>query len=57
MDFRWAAGIALWTVLSGPLFVGVQQFVPRAPASRIDSSRTTWAKSVKAPGYPTSYKR
>jgi len=34
MDFRWAAGIALWTLLSGPVFVGVQQFVPRAPASK-----------------------
>jgi hypothetical protein len=24
MDFRWVAAIALWTMLSGPIFVGLQ---------------------------------
>ena len=51
MDFRWAAGIALWTLLSGPVFVGVQQFVPRAPASKASYPIAFNSKPGKAPLY------
>jgi hypothetical protein len=54
MEFRWAAGIALWTLLSGPVFVGVQQIVPRAPASKgpcpVASTRTTDKAPTLRPG-------
>ncbi len=49
MEFRWVAGITLWTLLSGPVFVGVQQFVSPSPASKVDSAPLTWNKVVKAP--------
>lgn len=44
MEFRWAAGIALWTLLSGPVFVGVQQYVPRASDTKAQSVRVAWTK-------------
>jgi hypothetical protein len=49
MDFRWVAGITLWTMLSGPVFVGVQQFVGRAPAAKVTVSTPASGKLVKAP--------
>lgn len=40
MDFRWVAGIALWTMLSGPVFVRLQT-APPMPARAVVSAPTT----------------
>ena len=37
MDFRWVAGIALWTMLSGPVFVRWQT-APPTPAGAVVSA-------------------
>jgi len=34
MEFRWAAAIALWTMLAGPLFHGIFQSGSRAERHR-----------------------
>ena len=56
MDFRWVAGITLWTMLSGPVFVGVQQFVSRAPAAKVSVSPTLH-KTSKSPADATQFRR
>jgi hypothetical protein len=46
MEFRWVAGIALWTLLSGPVFVKVQTFAPSARSRTVSSvpsqGKTNW---------------
>jgi hypothetical protein len=35
MEFRWVAGIALWTFLSGPIFSGpIVQSAPKQPPAK-----------------------
>jgi hypothetical protein len=41
MQFRWAAAIALWTMLSGPIFVHVQTMAHRARPAAQQTSRAS----------------
>jgi hypothetical protein len=49
MEFRWVAGLALWTILSGPVLVGVQALIPthkpkaqlRLPAGMLTTTAST----------------
>lgn len=49
MEFRWVAGLALWTILSGPVLVGVQALIPthkpkaelRLPAGLLTTTANT----------------
>jgi hypothetical protein len=49
MEFRWVAGITLWTILSGPVFVGVQQYAPQVSATKAQTGATNWTKVVRVP--------
>lgn len=46
MEFRWAAFIALWTILSGPVFAGFTAQLPRPAATAVVS---TPADTLPAP--------
>jgi hypothetical protein len=35
MDFRWVAAIALWTLLSGPVLVGLRSSSPARPQATV----------------------
>jgi len=49
MDFRWVAGITLWTMLSGPIFVGVQQYTHRGQDTKAQSGEPAWVKGIGTP--------
>jgi hypothetical protein len=38
MDFRWVAGITIWTMLAGPAFVGLSQRPAQTLAPQVKSS-------------------
>lgn len=33
LEFRWVAALALWTIISGPIFVRLSAVTPPAPSS------------------------
>jgi hypothetical protein len=57
MDFRWAAGIALWTLLSGPVFVHLQTLVSTAPTSKADSAPVVRVRPVSTEQGPVTARR
>ncbi|HZU37206.1 MAG TPA: hypothetical protein VFA18_14890 [Gemmataceae bacterium] len=58
MDFRWAAGIAIWTILSGPIFSG-PAFMPKSkhrPARVVYLGSSSEAKTAQPTNsHPTLY--
>jgi hypothetical protein len=53
MDFRWVAAIAVWTMLSGPVFVGLQSSAPVARSRSTVSSPAEQAP--RAAGRPAGH--
>jgi hypothetical protein len=58
MDFRWIAGITIWTMLVGPAFVGLNHWPTRAPARatsppNYDSRRVSMAPECPLTSAPT----
>ncbi|MBL8797657.1 MAG: hypothetical protein JNM56_27405 [Planctomycetia bacterium] len=62
MEFRWVAGLTLWTVLSGPVLVGVHSMMPlkktrvelRLPAAMMSTTANTVATPrIATPGNGT----
>jgi hypothetical protein len=57
MDFRWVAGITIWTMLAGPALVGLNPWHTRAPAqadrSSNDDSRRSMATTRPSASMPT----
>jgi hypothetical protein len=50
MDFRWVAGITLWTMLSGPVFVGIQNIAaPSRARTTISAPVGKGIQSVSRP--------
>ena len=52
MEFRWVALMALWTILSGPIFGG-----PSGTASRVKETPHTVSPAKPAPPAPATPQR
>jgi hypothetical protein len=48
MEFRWVAGIALWTILSGPVLVGFQSYVPPGSSSKAQAVGLAWVRTARS---------
>ena len=53
MEFRWVAGITLWTMLSGPVFIHWAEAVPR-PGQATSAPTVRRAPAQPAPSRPAS---
>jgi hypothetical protein len=50
MEFRWVAAIALWTMLSGPVFCRLAAVTPQAPNPKAPGAAVS--KTAPTPGTP-----
>jgi len=53
MEFRWVAGITLWTMLSGPVFIHWAEAVTR-PGQATSSPAARRAPAIPAPARPAA---